>query len=127
MKFLAFLLSLSPVLICFILYRKIYFRSVAAIFIPAGSSSVSVSMVRPVGSWFRSVSMGYHRGFVPLGNGFYAFYVDRPVSDLTLSWSGINFYSDVYIFRRNRLGRFISVDLSYRPLSDLLNKFSINK
>ena len=38
--------------------------------------------------------------------------------------SRLSFSAPIYVFKRNRFGRFVSVDLSDRSFLDLLSKFS---
>ena len=107
-----------------ILYRKLYFRYVTAIQIVPELSSLVVP-VKPSRAFFAAISCGSASSFVPLGSGYFAFYVaitDDDIRDLQ-RFNDFTFTADVYIFRRNRLGRFISVDLSDRVLADIIKKF----
>lgn len=122
MKLLAFLISLSPVLICFILYRTIYFKPISVILVKSDHSGSQLRLYKP--RELRSLAGGSRSGFVPLGNGYYAFYYDCLASDHSIQFNGSKFNSDIYICKRNGLGRFRSLDLSSRPLKELLDRFS---
>ncbi len=101
------------------LWKRLYFRSVSVVKIQDGSASV-VS-VKPTFGWFRN-NRSVNSGFTSLGNGYVAWqFASSEDAHLTYSDSFV-FESTVYIFR-SKFGRFCSVNLSERCLSDVLKKF----
>lgn len=124
MIFLVILFIILMIVVPFILYVRIYFRPVSTVYLSSESPDPVLQLVRPSRRWFRSCSGGKKYGFVHLGCGYYAFYFDSSSDKLPLlDYSGSVFPSEIYIFSRNRLGRFRSVDLSSRNLSDVIKKF----
>lgn len=121
MKFLVYFIIGFLFVFPFIFYRTVYFKSVSCVFVTKEKSSL-VS-IKPNSRFFRSVSLGRSSSFVSLGSGYFAYLVSDD-SD-SLSFSSLYFVpSGIYIFSRNRLGRFRSVDLSDRCLKDVISKFS---
>lgn len=123
-KLFGWFLVASLFLFPLILYRKLYFRYVTAIQIDHELSPLVVP-VKPSRAFFAAISCGSASSLVPLGSGYFAFYVattDDDTRDLH-RFNDFTFIADVYIFRRNRLGRFTSVDLSDRVLADIIKKF----
>lgn len=124
MKLFAFALTLLPFIILLLIYRRVYFRSVTALYSAPGRQPEVVS-VKPSASWFRSVASGKGSGLVHLGSGYYCFYVDGDLDKQpALSFQECTFDYAIYIFSRNRLGRFQSIDLSNRSLIDVLKKIN---
>ena len=124
MKLFGFALVCFLFLIPIIIYKKVYFRSVTALYSAPGKQPEVVS-VKPTTSWFRSVASGKGSGLVHLGSGYYCFYVDGDLDKLPeLSYQECTFDYAIYIFSRNRLGRFKSIDLSNRSLIDVLKKIN---
>ena len=102
----------------------IYFNSykpIAALVID-DSLDVTLISVKPTKRYFKSLSCGRASSFVSLGNGYYAFYFEQDPNRSFVQFNQILFSSNVYVFKR-RLGRFQSIDLSDRCLTDVLNKF----
>ena len=119
MKFIAYIITFLPVFIVFLLYRLVYFKPISVILVKSDHSCSQLRLFKP--GELRSLAAGSRSGFVALGNGFYGFFVDA-FSESTLTFNGSSFNSDIYICKRNRLGRFKSLDLSSRPLKELLDR-----
>lgn len=102
----------------------IYFNSYKPISALVIDDSLDVTLisVKPTKRYFKSLSCGRASSFVSLGNGYYAYYFDQDPERCFMHYNQISFNSNVYVFKR-RLGRFQSIDLSDRCLSDVLNKF----
>lgn len=118
MKFLAYVLVLSIFAMLLLIWKRVYFKPLAVILVQKGKSCL-VS-VRPSPAWFKQLRSS-RSCFASLGNGFVAWQcssdeVQQSFGDV------INVEDSIYIFR-TRLGRFCSVDLSDRRLSDVLKKY----
>lgn len=110
------------VLVFMLILRSIYLSDISAVKLNC-SCDVTILPVKPSKKFFRSISSGHAMSFVKLGSGYIAFYVDEAPDLVTLGYNDVYFNSDVYIFKRGCFGRFQSVDLSDRCLSDILKKF----
>lgn len=121
MKLLAYIITFSPVFIVYLFYRLVYFKPISVILVKSDHSGSQLRLYKP--RELRSLAGGSRSGFVSLGNGYYAFYYDCMASDHSIQFNGSKFNSDIYICKRNRLGRFRSLDLSSRPLKELLDRF----
>lgn len=121
MQFLAYIITFLPLFIVFLLYRLVYFRPISVILVKSDHSGSQLRLYRP--GELRSLAAGSRSGLVSLGNGFFAFFIDCLASDQIIEFNGSKFNSDIIICYRNRLGRFKSIDLSSRPLKELLDRF----
>ncbi len=121
MQFFSYLLTFSLFLVPLILYRTIYFRPISVILVKSDHSGSQLRLYKP--RELRSLAAGSRSGYVALGNGFYAFFIDCLASDQVIEFNGSKFNSDIIICSRNRLGRFKSIDLGSRPLKELLDRF----
>lgn len=118
MGFFVFMLYIGFFAALLILWKKVYFRPIATVLISEGDSSV-VS-VKPSKAFFRSLK-SQNSCFYSLGDGYVAWQCSS--SDTVQHFTDLlNVDSSVYIFRV-KLGRFRSVTLSDRKLSDLIKKF----
>lgn len=62
---------------------------------------------------------------VHLGSGYFGFFIDSDeLPDLRYQIGDIDFPSYVIVFKRNRFGRFVNLDLNNRVLFDIVKKFS---
>ena len=118
MKFLGYLCVFSIFALLIFIWKRVYFKPLAVILVQKGRSQL-VS-VRPSPAWFKELRSS-RSCFVSLGNGFVAWQcsseeVQQSFGDV------INVEESIYIFR-TRLGRFCSVNLSDRRLTDLLKKY----
>lgn len=120
MKIFAYLIVFSFFLIPFIIYRSWYVRDVGVLFVEKGRSPRIVS-IRPTRSWFRS--FGDRRCFVRLKNGYVAQIVEQDPDQSFVDYAQIGLASSVYVFKRSRFGRYVSIDLSDRDVVDILKKF----
>ena len=103
-----------------ILYRKIYFKSVACVIVAAEGDKIRYLAA------FRNLSAGSKYSFVQIAPGLFAFYVHQVENPSELRFGEISFGSPVYIFARNRFGRFVSVSLSSRIVVEAVKKFKSN-
>lgn len=118
MGFFMFMLYVGIFAALLILWKKVYFRPIATVLISDGDSSV-VS-VKPSKAFFRSLKSN-NSCFYSLGDSYVAWQCSS--SDTVQHYSDLlNVDSSVYIFRV-KFGRFRSVTLSDRKLSDLIKKF----
>ena len=120
MKFVVYVFVFVLFVIPILLYRGYYPRAVSAILVQKGKSSL-VS-VKPNKRFFRNLTLGSPSSFVSLGPGYYAVNISNGDDSMILN-NNITIPSGIYIFSRTKLGRFRSVDLSDRCLSDVLSKF----
>lgn len=118
MKFLVYLFVLSIFVFLIIIWKRVYFKPLAVILVQKGSSRL-VS-VRPSPAWFKQLRSS-RSCFASLGNGFVAWQCSSDDDPQCFS-DVINVEDSIYIFR-TRFGRFCSVDLSDRRLSDVLKKY----
>lgn len=116
--FILFLLALAAIVI---IHFSSYTKPIAALVID-DSLDITLISVKPTKRYFKSLSCGRASSFVSLGNGYYAYYYEQDPDRCFMQFNQISFSSNVYVFKR-RLGRFQSIDLSDRCLSDVLNKF----
>ena len=100
-------------------YRSTYFRSISAALIDV-SGSINLVAFRPSRRNLRAVFGS--ASFVCLSPSYYAAFGVAP--DCLSYDSRLSFSAPIYVFKRNRFGRFVSVDLSDRSFLDLLSKFS---
>lgn len=121
----------SLFLIPLFLYRKIYFKDVSCVMIVPVKmneaeylADVGVDHVRPGRRAFKNLMSSERFSFVSLGSGFYALYGNQIENVLVEYDKQITFSGAVCIFKRNRFGRFVSVDLSSRLLANILKKFN---
>lgn len=124
---MSFLISLCFISSLFIvplyIYRSFYVRPVAALRIRDGSSTLI--SIYPTKKTFRELKKGSNSSLVHLGSGYYGFYIDfEELPELRYVFACINFPSCVLIFKRNRFGRFVNLDLNNRVLFDIVKKFS---
>ena len=121
-----FLLSVPVLFFLYFLYVRVYFSpvsSVHTVFSDGTYIDYYVEPVKPGKTFFSEVSGGLPYSFVPVGNGYFILYVKEGSDSAYFSFNDLQFSSHVYIFRRGKLGRFKSVDLSDRCLYDLIKKF----
>lgn len=102
-----------------VFWKMVYLKPLAVVSISSGVSSV-VS-VKPSRSFFRSLR-SQNSCFYSLGDGYLAWQCSSSEDQQTFN-SQLNVDSSVYIFR-HKLGRFRSVSLSDRRLSDIIKKFT---
>lgn len=119
MKFLGYFIVFVILCIPVKCYRSLYFKNITAVLIQKGKSSL-VSL-KPTKRFFRSVSLGRPSSLVSLGSGYFAFIV--PGDDDLLSFESFTFPSGIFVLYRTRFGRYKSIDVSDRCLSDVLSKF----
>jgi hypothetical protein len=118
MKLFAYFCVFSIFVLLIIIWKRVYFKPLAVILVQKGKSCL-VS-VRPSPAWFKQLRSS-RSCFASLGNGFVSWQcssdeVQQSFGDV------INVEDSIYIFR-SRFGRFCSVDLSDRRLSDVLKKY----
>lgn len=104
--------------------RSVYLSSISSVKIVSTDHTYIdyiVVPVKPSKKLFKALSVGLPSAFVSLGNGYYAYYVID--SDVCLTYNDFEFSSEVYIFKRSRFGRFVSIDLADRCLNDIIKKF----
>lgn len=108
------------------LYKTVYFKRVSCIVVTFVNGIRScMSPVMPTRRTFGNISGGAAYSFVSLGNGYFALYVRADEESSSCVWyNGIRFSSPVYIFQKNRFGRFKSVDCSKRSVFEILKKFN---
>lgn len=111
-----------------ILYRKIYFKSVACVIVAAEDDKIRymAAPTLPTGKTFRNFAAGSKYSFVQIAPGLFAFYVHQDGNPGELRFGEISFGSPVFIFARNRFGRFVSVSLSSRIVIEAVKKFKAN-
>lgn len=124
---MSFLISLCFIACLFLvplyIYRRFYVRPVAALQIREGSSTLI--SIYPSKKTFKELKKGLSSSMVHLGSGYFAFYVDSDeLPDLRYQIGDIYFPSYVIVFKRNRFGRFVNLDLNNRVLFDIVKKFS---
>lgn len=118
-KFFGYLIVFSLFLIPLIINKFWYPRSVSSLLVTS-SGSYSLVPIKPNFKFLRTFSSGSPFSFVSLGSGYVALYVVTDSDSISISSISIN--SNFYIFRRSRLGRLKSVDISDRCLLDILKK-----
>lgn len=111
-----------------ILYRKIYFKPVTCVVasVDCVKFQYVAAPVLPTGRTFRNLAAGSKYSFVQIAPGLFAFYVHQDDYPGELRFGEISFGSPVYIFARNRFGRFVSVSLSSRIVTEAVKKFKAN-
>lgn len=124
---MSFLISLCFISSLFIvplyIYRSFYVRPVAALRIRDGSSTLI--SIYPTKKTFRELKKGLSSSMVHLGSGYFGFFIDSDeLPDLRYQIGDIDFPSYVIVFKRNRFGRFVNLDLNNRVLFDIVKKFS---
>lgn len=109
-----------------VLYKAVYFKRVSCIVVIFENGIRSfMAPVMPTKRTFNNISGGAAYCFVSLGNGYFALYVRSDEESSSCVWyNGIRFSSPVYIFQKNRFGRFKSVDCSKRSVFEILKKFN---
>lgn len=111
-----------------ILYRKLYLKSVACVIVAAEGDKIRymAAPTLPTGKTFRQIAAGSKYSFVQIAPGLFAFYVHHDGDPGELRFGEISFGSPVFIFARNRFGRFVSVSLSSRIVIEAVKKFKAN-
>lgn len=105
------------------IYRSYYIRPVAALRVRDGKSTLI--SIYPTKKTFRELKKGLSSSMVHLGSGYFGFFIDSDeLPDLRYQIGNIDFPSYVIVFKRNRFGRFVNLDLNNRVLFDIVKKFS---
>lgn len=109
-----------------VLYKAVYFKRVSCIIVDFANGGLTyVGSVRPTKRALSDIFNGAPYNFVPLGNGFFALFTcSDEESSSCVCYNGVRFSSPVYIFQKNRFGRFKSVDCSKRSVFEILKKFN---
>lgn len=120
MIFIVLLIWIIP----FILYRKLYFFPISCVRI-SSDGFPSVISVKPTRRGFSQLKGDRRSCVASLGNGLFAYCVGFDEPDAAKrSFKSVFLLGDVYIFRRNRLGRFRGLDLSSRLLVDIIDRIN---
>lgn len=126
--FIGFCIISALFAIPLILYRKIYFKSVACVIVAVEGDKIRylAAPTLPTVKTFRNFAAGSKYSFVQIAPGLFAFYVHQDDDPGELRFGEISFGSPVFIFARNRFGRFVSVSLSSRIVIEAVKKFKAN-
>lgn len=120
MKLFGYLFVFFLFLFPLALYRFWYPSCISVLSIHRDNTRHAVP-VKPTRSYFRDFSSGSNYSLISLGSGYFALYCDH--EENVIDHSGVSIPSEVVIMRKNKFGRFSSVDLSDRCLFDILKKF----
>ena len=101
----------------FFLYLFVYPFKISGIQITGGQARTVA--LKPTLRWRKSVSF---KNSVHLGCQYFAVWTGADPSEGEYKSCGLSFFGDVYIFRKDILGRFKSVDLNDKFIKEFLVK-----
>ncbi len=106
-----------------VIHRKVYLFPLSALRIDSNLEKSFVS-VRPSKAFYRQFGNGLPVSSVVAKAGYVILAAPGSSDTPILYDSSVSFSSPVIILRRSRFGRYRSIDLSDRCLTDVLTKFS---